>query len=186
MKTQNYVVLVDDNNQILGTAPKLETHNANTPLHRGFSVFLFDYRGNLLLQQRSKLKKTFPLVWSNSCCGHPKLNETSVEAAKRHLQHELGIKGVDIFEIIPNYRYKVGMNNIFENEICPILVCFTDQKPIANKDEVAAISWIPWKKFLKEIVDENKNYSLWAKEEAILLSKNNRFLELFEKYTHQF
>jgi isopentenyl-diphosphate delta-isomerase len=183
MNTQDYVVLVDDNNQILGTAPKLETHNENTPLHRGLSVFLFDYRGNLLLQQRSKLKKTFPLVWSNSCCGHPKLNETSTETANRHLQYELGIKEVDVFEIIPNYRYKVGMNNIFENEICPVLVCFTDQKPTINKEEVEAISWIPWKSFLKEIADGTKNYSLWSKEEALLLAKNNQFLEIFEKYT---
>jgi isopentenyl-diphosphate delta-isomerase len=183
MNTQDYVVLVDDNNQILGTAPKAKTHNANTPLHRGLSVFLFDYKKNLLLQQRSKLKKTFPLVWSNSCCGHPKLNETNVDAAKRHLEHELGIKDIDVFEIISDYRYKVEMNNIFENEICPILVCFTDQKPTVNKDEVEAIRWIPWKNFLKEIADGTKNYSLWSREEALLLSKNNQFLELFEKYT---
>jgi len=183
MNTQDYVVLVNDNNQVLGTAPKTEAHNANTMLHRGLSVFLFDYRGNLLLQQRSKLKKTFPLVWSNSCCGHPKLDETSVNAAKRHLQHELGIKDVDVFEIIPNYRYEVEMNNVFENEICPILVCFTNQKPTINRDEVKAIRWIPWKSFLKEIAGGTKNYSLWSREEAILLEKNKKFLELFEKYT---
>jgi isopentenyl-diphosphate delta-isomerase len=183
MNIQDYVVLIDDNNQILGTAPKAKTHNANTPLHRGLSVFLFDYKKNLLLQQRSKLKKTFPLVWSNSCCGHPKLNETNVDAAKRHLKHELGIGSVDVFEIIPNYRYKVGMDNIFENEICPILVCFTNQKPTVNKDEVEAIRWIPWGDFLKELENGAKGYSLWSMEEAILLESNKKFLELFEKYT---
>lgn len=176
-------MLVDKNNRVLKTAPKLETHNANTPLHRGFSVFLFNKKGNLLLQQRSKTKKTFPLVWSNSCCGHPRLNESSVDAAKRHLEHELGIKNADVFEVISDYRYKVSMNGIFENEICPILICFTNRKPTANKDEVENLRWIPWGKFLIEIEDNSKAYSLWSKEEAWLLSKNEKFQKLFEKYT---
>lgn len=183
MDNNDYVVLVDNDNKVLGTAPKLETHSADTPLHRGFSVFLFDHKGNLLLQQRSKSKKTFPLVWSNSCCGHPKLNETSVDAAKRHLKNELGIENIEVFEVISDYRYKVGMNNIFENEICPILICFTDQKPVMNKDEVEAIRWAKWNDFLKEVGSENSNYSLWAKEEAILLSKNEQFLKIFEEFT---
>lgn len=193
MNDQEHVVLIDENNKVLGTAPKLEVHSADTPLHRGFSLFLFDHQGNLLLQQRSKYKKTFPLVWSNSCCGHPKLNETNVDAAKRHLENELGIENVEVFEIISNYRYKVGMNGIFENEICPVLICFTDQKPVMNKTEVEAITWIPWNDFLDEIKKlseakssvsrmETGDYSLWSKEEAVLLSKNNQFQELFKRY----
>jgi isopentenyl-diphosphate delta-isomerase len=182
MADDKLVVLVDEDNKVLGTASKLTAHNANTPLHRGFSVFLFDDKGNLLLQQRSKTKKTFPLVWSNSCCGHPALNESNVDAAKRHLENELGIKNADALEIIPNYRYKVSMNGIFENEICPILVCFTNQKPIPNKDEVENLRWISWKDFLTEIKDTNNDYSLWSKEEGWLLSKNDKFQELFGKY----
>lgn len=180
MNDAGQIVLVDENNKVLGTAPKLKAHSAETPLHRGFSVFLFDHQGNLLLQQRSKYKKTFPLVWSNSCCGHPRLNETNVDAAKRHLKNELGIENIEVFEVISDYRYKVGMNGIFENEICPVLVCFTDQKPTLNKDEVETIRWTAWKKFLKEI--ETEDYSLWAKEEAILLSKNEQFLTLFAEF----
>ncbi len=183
MVNDELVVLVDKNNRVLKTAPKLETHSVNTPLHRGFSVFLFDSKGNLLLQQRSKAKKTFPLVWSNSCCGHPGLNESNINAAKRHLEQELGIKNVEVFEIISDYRYRVSMNNVFENEICPVLICFTSQKPNANKDEVENLKWIPWKVFLREIDDEDKAYSLWAKEEAILLEKNQKFQTLFGKYT---
>lgn len=178
-----YVVLVDDKNKVLGTAPKLKTHNANTPLHRGFSVFLFDHRKNLLLQQRSKYKKTFPLIWSNSCCGHPILNETNIAAAKRHLENELGIKDIEVFEVIYDYRYQTEMNGIFENEICPILVCFTDQKPLINKAEVETIKWISWKNFLKQVKDGINNYSLWAREETILLEKNIKFLKLFKEYT---
>ena len=185
MNTDDYIVLVDDQNKVLGTASKLTTHNANTPLHRGFSVFLFNKQGKLLLQQRSKSKKTFPFIWSNSYCGHPMLNESSVQAAKRRLLYELGINDVEIFEVISDYRYKVGMNNIYENEICPILVCFTDKKPVVNKNEIENIRWLPWQNFLKEIDDKNKTYSLWSKEEAKLLTKNEKFLQLYEKYTKQ-
>lgn len=179
----DYIVLVDDQNKVLGTAPKLATHNTNTPLHRGFSVFLFNKKGELLLQQRSKLKKTFPLVWSNSVCGHPKLNESNIDASKRKLLQELGIDDVKVFEVITDYKYKVGMNDIYENEICPVLICFTGKKPAINKDEIENIRWIKWADFLKEIDDKNKVYSLWSKEEAKLLSKNKEFLKLYEKFT---
>ena len=176
------VVLVDEQNEVLGTAPKLAIHNTNTPLHRGFSVFLFNKKGELLLQQRSKTKKTFPLIWSNSFCGHPMLNESNVQAAKRRMTYEIGINNVEIFEIISNYRYKVKMKNIYENEICPVLVCFTDKKPIINRGEIEGIRWISWQEFLKEIETENETYSLWSKEEAKLLTKNEKFLKLYEEF----
>jgi isopentenyl-diphosphate Delta-isomerase len=182
MNTDDYIVLVDDQNIVLGTAPKLTTHNSNTPLHRGFSVFLFNSRGELLLQQRSKTKKTFPLIWSNSYCGHPMINEPNVDAAKRKMSHEIGIDGVEVFEIISNYRYKVSMNGIYENEICPVLVCFTDKKPRINRKEIEDIRWVKWQDFLKETEDKNKRYSLWSKEEAKLLAKNKKFLELYERF----
>lgn len=178
----DHVVLVDNQNKVLGTAPKLITHNGNTPLHRGFSVFLFNLNGELLLQQRSHTKKTFPLVWSNSVCGHPSLNESNIDAAKRKLLQELGIGEVEVFEVIIDYKYKAKMSNIYENEICPILVCFTNKKPTINKDEVENIRWIKWQNFLKEIEDENNIYSLWSKEEAKLLSKNKEFQELYGKF----
>jgi isopentenyl-diphosphate Delta-isomerase len=183
MNPDDYVVLVNEQNEVLGTSPKLTTHNANTPLHRGFSVFLFNSKGDLLLQQRSKAKKTFPLIWSNSVCGHPMLNELSVQAARRRLSYELGINDAEIFEVIPDYEYKVEMNNIYENEICPVLACFTDKKPVVNKDEVENIRWIKWHDFLKEIEDEDKIFSLWSKEEAKLLAKNKKFIELYKGYT---
>lgn len=181
-KIEEYVVLVDKNNNVLGTSPKLAAHNANTPLHRGFSVFLFNSKGELLLQQRSKKKKTFPLVWSNSVCGHPKLNESNADAAKRKLSEELGIDGVEVFEILTDYQYKVEMNGIWENEICPILVCFTDKKPIINKDEAENIRWIKWQEFLKEINGRPGKYSIWCEQESKLLSRNKKFLQLYKKF----
>ncbi len=181
---KEHVVLIDKNNKVLGTAPKLTTHNVNTPLHRGFSLFLFNRKREVLLQQRSHTKKTFPLVWSNSVCGHPMLNESNAQAAKRRLSYELGINDIEIFEVVSDYRYKVEMNGIWENEICPILVTFTDRKPVINKDEVENIRWVNWNQFVQEVNKTSGKYSLWCEEETKLLSKNKKFLELYEKLTN--
>ena len=182
IQDQDHVVLINKQNEVLGTAPKLATHNENTPLHRGFSVFLFNKKGELLLQQRSHTKKTFPLIWSNSVCGHPMLNESNVQAAKRRLSYELGIDNVDIYEVISDYRYKVGMNGIYENEICPVMVAFTDEKPKLNSDEVEDIKWVPWLEFVADVKNNPGKYSMWCEEETKLLKNNKKFLELYRQY----
>lgn len=182
MKNQDYVVLVDRQNKVLGTAPKLATHNQNTPLHKAFSLFLFNFKGELLLQQRSRKKKTWPLIWSNSCCGHPMLNESNIDAARRRLKFELGIDFNNFYEILPNFSYKAEMYGIVENEICPVLVAFTDKDPIINKEEVEDTKWISWQDFLKEINDRPGKYSVWCEQEAKLLAKNKKFLELYKKF----
>src|SRR3989344_8291981 len=162
------IVLVDKKNNVLGTAPKLKSHNENTPLHRAFSLFLFNSKGELLLQQRSKNKKTWPLAWSNSCCGHPQLNETNIHAVKRRVKFELGIKLEEIHEILPDFSYKAEMDGIVENEICPVFVAFSDQKPEINKDEVENIKWMKWNYFSNEIQQKPGNYSVWSEQEAKL------------------
>lgn len=177
------IVLVDKKNNVLGTAPKLEAHNKNTPLHRAFSLFLFNFKGELLLQQRSKKKKTWPGVWSNSCCGHLILNEENINAVKRRTYFELGIKLKKIYEILPDFSYTAEMNGIVENEICPVFVSFTDKKPIINKYEVENIRWISWQDFLNEIKQKLGNYSIWSEEEAKLLAKNQDFLRMYDKHT---
>lgn len=182
-KIEDYVVLVDKNNNVLGTAPKLATHNSNTPLHRAFSVFLFNSKGQLLLQQRSRKKKTWPLVWSNSCCGHPMLNESNIDAAKRRLNFELGIKIDKLFEILPDFSYKAEMNGIVENEICPVLIAFSDKKPLLNPSEVESVRWIKWQEFLREIEENPGTYSVWCEQEAKLLAKNEKFIKLYKKFT---
>lgn len=182
MATLDHVVLVDEQNRVLGTADKLETHNENTSLHRGFSVFLFNKKGELLLQQRAKNKKTWPLGWSNSCCGHPMLNESNKGAVRRRLEFELGIRLEEIHEILPNFSYRAQKNGIVENEICPVFIGFTDKKPIINKEEVENVRWIAWQDFLQEIKQKPRTYSVWCEEEAKLLAENEKFLNLYKKF----
>lgn len=171
------VVLVDEDNNVLGTMPKSEVHGHETPLHRGFSLFLFNRAGALLLQQRSGKKVTWPLAWSNSVCGHPALNESNIDAAKRRLAHELGMHATHIEEVAP-YRYTFVRDGVMENEICPILVGITDDEPKPNEEEVEATRWIQWTELLKEIEAKPGSYSEWCEEEARILAASDFFERL--------
>ena len=178
MQNEELVVLVDESNQVLGTMPKADVHGAETPLHRGFSLFLFNQKGELLLQERSHSKKTWPLVWSNSVCGHPALDESNIDAAQRRLSHELGMSATHLEEVSP-YRYKIVRDGVMENEICPILVGFCDEEPKPNRDEVEAIRWIAWPEFLQEIKERPGSYSEWSEEETRILAARPRFQDMF-------
>lgn len=172
---EEYVILINDANVPIGTARKDRVHHGETPLHRGFSLFIFNPSGEILLQQRSSRKKTFPGIWSNSCCGHPQPGESAVDGAKRRAEDELGLVLTDVHEIISDYRYRSEMNGVVENEICPILIGFTHHTPRINKEEVEAIRWISWIEWLEEIQRNPQGYSSWSVEETRLLDANRGF-----------
>jgi isopentenyl-diphosphate Delta-isomerase len=184
LNEEEKVVLVNEKNEVLGEMLKSKVHTKNTPLHRGFSCFWFNQKGELLLQQRSKFKKTWPLVWSNSCCGHPLLNENSILASKRRLKFELDLTPEKIIEIFPNYRYCFVKDGVMENEICPILVAFGEFSPKKNPAEVENVKFIKWSSFLDEINQNPKKYSPWCVEETHLLAGNKVFLNFLNKITN--
>lgn len=169
-----HVVLVDDANRAIGTSPKRDAHHAATPLHRGFSVFLFDRSGQTLLQQRSPGKQTWPGAWSNACCGHPQLHEATVDAMHRRLGQELGLAGVDLTIVLPEYRYRFARDEVVENEFCPVAVGVVDGSPRPDPDEVAALCWMPWEAFLAD-TRRSDRYSEWCVEEARLLANDPAF-----------
>ena len=182
---QELVVLVDEDNVVLGTMPKSEVHQQETPLHRAFSSFIFRTSdGKFLLQQRSSKKKTWPMMWSNSCCGHPAPDEDNVSAAYRRLDAELGLKPIALEEVAP-YRYCFSHLDVMENEICPILVGFVDAEPVLNPDEVEAVRWTDWQEFIEEVKHFPKRYSEWCVEETLILEKNVRLQELLQTYITQ-
>lgn len=178
---QEHVVLVDENNRVLGTMPKDAVHGAMTPLHRAFSVFVFRTGDRkFLLQQRSGRKRTWPLVWSNSCCGHPMLGESNVEAARRRLQTELGLRPTLLEEVAP-YRYCFTRNGVMENEICPILVGLVDAEPVINPDEVEQVRWMDWPAFLDEIEHNTAGFSEWCVEETRILQRTPLLREILSE-----
>src|SRR5215469_14055403 len=156
---QELVVLVDDNNEEIGTMPKLEAHNADTPLHRAFSCYVFNKDGKFLLTQRALSKKVFPGMWTNSCCGHPGQGEKTEDAIKRRLEFELGLEPVSLKVVLPNFRYRAVMDGIVENEICPVYIATVSKEPKPNPAEVEAYEWVEWKTFMKRIKKTPKKYS---------------------------
>jgi isopentenyl-diphosphate delta-isomerase type 1 len=169
------IVLVDDNGTPVGVAPKLESHNAETKLHLAFSIFLFNSRGQVLLQQRAMTKKTWPGVWSNSCCGHVMLNESTEHAAVRRLKKELGITAEQLTIVLPDFRYRAEKDGVVENEICPVLVGLCDSDPIPDAAEVAAYRWIDWNEFVASLDDPANDISPWAVQEVRLLRASETF-----------
>lgn len=172
---EEMLVYVDENGNPLATEAKSLVHHAETKLHLAFSIFLFNSKGELLLQQRAASKKTWPGVWSNSCCGHVMLHEKTIDAARRRLKYELGISGIELFELLPDFRYRAEKDGIVENEICPVFVGFSDAMPQPNPDEVGATKYMAWSEFLTLARNPSGGISPWAREEADLLAADPDF-----------
>ena len=115
---QDLVVLLDDDGTPTGTAPRLDVHGADTPLHQAFSVHLFDDAGRVLLTRRALSKRTWPGVWTNSCCGHPRPGEAVEDAVRRRVREELGVEVRDLRLLLPDFRYRaVDASGVVENEL---------------------------------------------------------------------
>ncbi|HBS47597.1 TPA: isopentenyl-diphosphate delta-isomerase [Candidatus Dependentiae bacterium] len=156
------VILVDEKDKEIGFEEKLEAHKKGL-LHRAISVFIFNSKNELLLQKRAFDKYHCGGLWSNSCCTHPHPQETNLEAAKRRLVEEMGIK-TELKEIC-NFTYKVHFpqNNLFEHEFDHLFIGHYDKDPKINLSEVADFKWISIETLLKEFQENPGNYTPWFK-----------------------
>lgn len=136
------------------------------------------------MQQRALSKKTWPGVWSNTCCGHVMLHESVERAARRRLKFELGLQGIELKTALPDFRYRAEKDGVVENEICPVLIGFTDTKPSVNCDEVEATKWVDWNAFVRSLDDPETDLSPWAIQEVRQLIKSELFQSEFAKRTH--
>lgn len=141
--TLDHVVLVDDDGTVVGSHERATVHQDSTPLHLGFSCYLFDRNGHVLLTRRALSKRTFPGVWTNSFCGHPRPAETLAQAVLRHAQHELGVAVADVEVVLPDFRYQAwDEEGTMENELCPVLTAITHQEVTPHPEEVCEWRWI--------------------------------------------
>lgn len=173
------VVLVNDKNERIGVMPRLVVHTDHTPLHRAFSVYVFDSNtGKFLLTQRAKSKKVFPGIWTNSCCGHPGPDEKTEDAIVRRLAYELGLVPEKISVVLSDFRYRAEMNGIVENEICPVYVATVKTEPERNPEEVENYQWVDWNEFLEKIAKNPADYSPWCQKQIEALRSATRISEL--------
>ncbi|GLY31002.1 isopentenyl-diphosphate Delta-isomerase [Kineosporia sp. NBRC 101731] len=141
------VVLLDDDGTPVGEADRLTVHDSATPLHLAFSLHLLDSRGRTLVTRRALAKKTWPGVWTNSCCGHPRPGEDVTAAVVRRAGEELGLTVTGVQVALPSFRYRaVDAGGVVENELCPVHVARLDESAVPDPDpaEVAEIAWVPW------------------------------------------
>jgi len=141
--TGDDVVLVDDDGRGVGTAARATVHGASTPLHLAFSCYAAGPDGRLLVTRRALTKRTWPGVWTNAFCGHPRPGESYADAIARHADGELGLTVRDVRPALPAFRYRaVDASGTVENEICPVFTAVLEGEPTPSPDEVAEHAWV--------------------------------------------
>ncbi|WP_018656742.1 isopentenyl-diphosphate Delta-isomerase [Actinomadura flavalba] len=148
------IVLLNAADEAIGTAPKVASHHAETPYHLAFSSYVVDPRGQVLITRRALAKRTFPGVWTGSCCGHPGPGEGLRDAVERRLRDELGVSVDTVTPVLPAFRYRaVAADGTVEFERCPVVRATTSRPDlVVNPDEVEDAQWWPWERCV-ELVD---------------------------------
>lgn len=143
MTPADEVVLLDEDGREIATAPKSSVHGTDTALHLAFSCHLIDGEGRVLVTRRALDKTTWPGVWSNSFCGHPRPAEPVMHAVHRRAEYELGITLRDLELVLPLFRYRaVDPSGIVEHEICPVYMARTEDELALNRLEVIEARWV--------------------------------------------
>lgn len=167
MSATEYVILVDEKDQAIGTAEKMLAHQNNL-LHRAFSVFIFrkaHQELELLLQQRALSKYHSKGLWTNTCCSHPTNSETILKAGERRLSEELRIHTT--LKHVGSFHYNAHfLNGLSENEIDHVLIGFISKetKIIPNVTEVHDYRWITIEKLQEEIFLQPDQFTPWLEE----------------------
>mmetsp|Transcript_39191 Transcript_39191/g.51272 ORF Transcript_39191/g.51272 Transcript_39191/m.51272 type:complete len:175 (-) Transcript_39191:175-699(-) len=156
-----YVILVDEKDQEIGSMEKMEAHEKGR-LHRAFSIFLFNNKNELLLQQRAHSKYHSGGLWTNTCCSHPRKGETVLEASNRRLMEEMGIEAEmnQVFSFI----YKAELDNeLTEHELDHVVFGSFNGEPEINPEEVAAWKYMSMNEIEADMKVNPQDYTSWFK-----------------------
>ena len=166
---EEQVILVNEKDEPIGLMGKMEAHEKGL-LHRAFSVFIFNSKQEVLLQQRAACKYHSPNLWTNTCCSHPRAGETNQQAGERRLQEEMGLQ-VPLREVF-SFIYKAPFDNgLTEHEYDHVLVGYSDAQPQINPEEVASWKWLSLEAIKEDILQAPERYTAW-------------FKIIFEKFYH--
>lgn len=165
------LILVDDHDREIGFKGKADCHTGGGVLHRAFSIFVFNRRNELLLQQRSPSKMLWPGYWSNTCCSHPRRGEVMADAVTRRLKQELG------FTCPLAYLYKFKYQAQFgpvgaEHELCSVYYGRYDGPVDVNVTEIAAWRFVGVDALERELAATPETFTPWFKMEWVHIKAN--------------
>ena len=156
-----HVILVDEMDNEIGTMEKMEAHRLGM-LHRAFSIFVFNSKGELLLQKRAASKYHSGSLWTNTCCSHPQKNEPIKLTAQRKLKQEMVIE-VDL-TFSHKFIYKAYLDhNLIEHEYDYVFIGKYDQDPVLNNQEAEDWKYIPLDAIREEIKSDAQQFTVWFK-----------------------
>ena len=159
--TEEKVILVNLQDEPIGLMPKMEAHEKGL-LHRAFSVFIFNDKNELMLQQRAFSKYHSPGLWTNTCCSHQREGESNIAAGKRRLQEEMGFT-TELEDTI-SFIYKAPFDNgLTEHEFDHILVGNYDKAPNLNPEEAEAWKWMGLEDVKNDMELNPSAYTEWFK-----------------------
>ena len=153
------VILVDAHDKPIGSLEKMQAHQQGL-LHRAFSIFIFNGKGEMLLQQRATSKYHSGGLWSNACCSHPFPGEETLPAARRRLKEELGFEtGLEkVFDFV--YHSAVE-NGLIEHEFDHVFAGEYDGPVSFNKEEVMNVSYKSIADIRQGLQTGPKDYTAW-------------------------
>ena len=153
------VILVNEQDEQVGAMEKMEAHK-KALLHRAFSVFIFNSKGEMLLQQRAKNKYHSRGLWTNACCSHPAPGEDTQNAALRRLNEELGFS--TRLEKIFDFTYKSEFENgLTEFEFDHVFTGIHDEAVHPNKEEVSDYCFKNLDEIQSTLESHPKKYTTW-------------------------
>ena len=180
-----YLILVDKNDNPIGTEEKVKCHLPNGILHRAFTALIFDKNGRLVLTRRAKEKMLWPGDWDGTVASHPRESETYVSSAERRMPEELGIECK--LDYLFKFEYHVPYKDIgSENEVCGTLVGLVDESTSFKKieGEIDEIKWISAEELLSELKSKPEIYCPWMIIALEFLDKSEK--SMLEKYENIF
>ena len=153
------VILVDEDDRAIGAAGKLEAHREGR-LHRAFSIFVLDGRGQLLLQRRARSKYHSGGLWTNTCCGHPRPGEETEAAAHRRLREEMGFDCPlrPVFHFVYEAELDDGLR---EHELDHVFVGRYDSDPAPDPEEAEAWRWTSLEEVARDVERHPDEYTVW-------------------------
>lgn len=155
------VILVNQANEQLGTMPKMEAHEKGV-LHRAFSVFVMNAKGEIMLQQRAAHKYHSPSLWTNTCCSHQREGESNIVAGTRRLKEEMGFE-TELKELF-SFVYRAEFDNgLTEHELDHVMLGHYNEAPQINPEEVADWKWMLPGDIKADIAQNPERYTAWFK-----------------------